>query len=92
MSLLVTYLLPANVALVLFYGAYRLVLRQLTFYGLNRLFLAFGIVFSAAYPTIDLSGWHRQYPGPDLSRLVAAAQPARTCRLGSRSASHPIGT
>ncbi|CAA9277662.1 MAG: Regulatory sensor-transducer, BlaR1/MecR1 family / TonB-dependent receptor [uncultured Cytophagales bacterium] len=83
MSFLLTYLLPANVALVLFYGAYRLVLRRLTFYGLNRLFLAFGIVFSAACPAIDLSGWHRQYPGPGLSRLVAAAQPAPPAAAGA---------
>ncbi|CAA9333366.1 MAG: Regulatory sensor-transducer, BlaR1/MecR1 family / TonB-dependent receptor [uncultured Cytophagales bacterium] len=83
MSLLVTYFLPANVALVLFCVAYRLVLRRLTFYGLNRLFLAFGIVFSVAYPAVDLSGWHRQYPGPNLSRLVAAAQPAPPAAAGT---------
>jgi hypothetical protein len=55
MPTLLLYLLKANVALVLFYLAYHLVLRKLTFYHLNRLFLVFGIVFSAIYPLIDLT-------------------------------------
>ncbi len=77
MSPTVAYLFQANLALGSFYLAYRLVLRPLTFYGLNRLFLAFGIVFSAVYPAIDLSGWHRQYPGSGLLQLIAAAQPGK---------------
>ncbi|WP_276497804.1 M56 family metallopeptidase [Pontibacter litorisediminis] len=52
---LLLYLLKVNVALVLFYLAYHVALRRLTFYHLNRLFLVFGIVFSTAYPFIDLS-------------------------------------
>ncbi|MBD0259170.1 MAG: hypothetical protein ICV83_25910 [Cytophagales bacterium] len=83
MSPTVAHLLQANLALGSFYLAYRLVLRRLTFYGLNRLFLAFGTVFSAAYPAIDLSGWHRQYPGADLSRLVAVAQPGTPLAAGA---------
>jgi hypothetical protein len=75
MSPTVAYLLQANLALGLFYLAYRLVLRRLTFYGLNRLFLAFGIVFSAAYPAIDLSGWFRQYPQAGLPGWAALATP-----------------
>lgn len=55
MPTLLLYLLKANVALVLFYLAYYLVLRKLTFYHLNRLFLVFGILFSAIYPLVDLS-------------------------------------
>lgn len=55
MPTLLLYLLKANVALVLFYLAYYLILRKLTFYHLNRLFLVFGIVFSAIYPLIDLT-------------------------------------
>ncbi|PKV66683.1 M56 family metallopeptidase [Pontibacter ramchanderi] len=55
MPTLLLYLLKANVALVLFYLAYHLVLRKLTFYHLNRLFLLFGIVFSAVYPLVDLT-------------------------------------
>jgi hypothetical protein len=55
MPTLLLYLLKANVALVLFYLAYHLVLRKLTFYHLNRLFLVFGIMFSAVYPLVDLT-------------------------------------
>ncbi|RCR70164.1 M56 family metallopeptidase [Larkinella punicea] len=50
-----TYLLQANTALLLFFLAYSLVLRRLTFYGLNRLFLLFGMVFSVVYPLIDFA-------------------------------------
>ncbi|MCJ8163939.1 hypothetical protein MKJ04_03735 [Pontibacter sp. E15-1] len=55
MPALILYLLKANVALLLFYLAYHFVLRRLTFYHLNRLFLVFGILFSATYPFVDLS-------------------------------------
>lgn len=56
MPALILYLLKVNVALVLFYLAYHFVLRRLTFYTLNRYFLLFGIVFSTAYPFMDVSG------------------------------------
>lgn len=56
MPALLLYLLKVNVALVLFYLAYHLILRRLTFYHLNRLFLMFGILFSTLYPFVDLSG------------------------------------
>ncbi|NDK57325.1 M56 family metallopeptidase [Pontibacter fetidus] len=52
---LLLYLLKVNVALVLFYLAYHVAFRRLTFYHLNRLFLVFGIVFSTIYPFIDLT-------------------------------------
>lgn len=53
---LFSYLLKANLALVLFFLAYHFLLRPLTFYSLNRFFLLFGIVFSAVYPLINLAG------------------------------------
>ncbi|MFD3000272.1 M56 family metallopeptidase [Pontibacter toksunensis] len=52
---LILYLLKVNIALLLFYLAYYFVLRRLTFYHLNRLFLVFGVLFAALYPFIDLS-------------------------------------
>jgi len=55
MSELIFYLLKVNVALVLFYLVYYLVLRRLTFYALNRIFLIFGIVFSTICPIIDIT-------------------------------------
>jgi len=55
MPALIVYLLKVNVALCLFYITYRFALRPLTFYYLNRFFLVFGIIFSSAYPFINLS-------------------------------------
>ena len=48
------YLLKANIALTLFYLAYRFGLRRLTFYTLNRYFLLLGIILSATFPLVDL--------------------------------------
>ncbi|MFN0257102.1 M56 family metallopeptidase [Pedobacter ureilyticus] len=54
-------LLKINLVLLLFAATYYLVLRRLTFYVLNRCFLALGIVFSTAYPFIDLTEFfHKQ--------------------------------
>jgi beta-lactamase regulating signal transducer with metallopeptidase domain len=50
-------LLKINLVLILFSATYYLVLRRLTFYSLNRAFLVFGIVFSSAYPFINLTGF-----------------------------------
>jgi TonB-dependent SusC/RagA subfamily outer membrane receptor len=49
------YLLKANIALVLFYLAYRFGLRRLTFYSLNRFFLIGGILCATLGPLIDPS-------------------------------------
>lgn len=54
-------LLKINLVLILFAAAYYLILRRLTFYVINRIFLAFGILFSTIYPFIDLTDFfHRQ--------------------------------
>jgi beta-lactamase regulating signal transducer with metallopeptidase domain len=61
MPVLIIYLLKINIALLLFYLAYRFALRRLTFYTLNRFFLVVGIIFSTAYPFIDLSKIFRNH-------------------------------
>lgn len=48
-------LLKINLVLALFAIAYYLILRRLTFYTVNRAFLAFGMLFSTLYPFVDLS-------------------------------------
>ncbi|WP_316829735.1 M56 family metallopeptidase [Pedobacter aquatilis] len=48
-------LFKINLVLILFAAAYYLVLRKLTFYVLNRVFLLFGILFSTIYPFINLT-------------------------------------
>lgn len=48
-------LLKINLVLILFSATYYVVLRRLTFYSINRIFLLFGIIFSSAYPFINLT-------------------------------------
>lgn len=48
-------LLKINLVLILFSASYYLVLRRLTFCSINRIFLLFGIIFSSAYPFINLT-------------------------------------
>ncbi|WP_316737560.1 M56 family metallopeptidase [Pedobacter aquatilis] len=55
MPYLFLVLLKINLVLILFALTYYLVLRKLTFYILNRIFLLFGLVFSTAYPFINLT-------------------------------------
>ena len=62
---LLLYLLKANAALLLFAAAYFGLLRQLTFFSLNRFYLLFALLFAAVYPAL---------PVPAL--LPAAAIPA----------------
>jgi TonB-dependent SusC/RagA subfamily outer membrane receptor len=81
MPALLIYLLKANIALTLFYLAYRLGLRRLTFYVLNRFFLLTGIVCASVFPLIDVNALlqrHQQIVTvveyvPDLSALQAQA-------------------
>ncbi len=62
-------LLKINLVLVLFGATYYLVLRRLTFYTLNRIFLVFGILFSSIYPFINLTDFfHNQ---KEISQKVA---------------------
>jgi hypothetical protein len=69
---LLPYLLKVNGALLLFCAVYYLGLRRLTFFGLNRAFLLFALVFAPAYPLIDLSSWFaRQNPLPAQLLLLA---------------------
>lgn len=53
---IILYLLKANLAIILFYLGYRLFLRKLTFYTLNRIYLLFALLFSFTYPLVDLAG------------------------------------
>lgn len=79
MPALLIYLLKANIALTLFFLAYRWGLRRLTFYELNRFFLLAGILCSSLFPLVDVNALlqrHREIGEvaayvPDLSALQA---------------------
>jgi len=72
-------LLKINLVLILFAAAYYLILRRLTFYVINRVFLAFGILFGTIYPFIDLTDFfHKQSPQvaefvPQVKQLVPSS-------------------
>lgn len=57
---IISYLVKANFALALFYLGYRLLLRKLTFYNLNRFYLLFAFGFSMSYPLVNISDWFRK--------------------------------
>src|SRR5450755_4094488 len=61
MPTLFVFLLKVNIALLLFCAGYYLVLRHLTFYTLNRIYLVLAILFATAYPKINLSGFVEQH-------------------------------
>ncbi|MEH3115697.1 M56 family metallopeptidase [Pedobacter terrae] len=69
-------LLKINLVLILFSATYYLVLRRLTFYSINRIFLLFGIIFSSAYPFINLTDFlesHKSVPAfvPGLNQQIS---------------------
>jgi TonB-dependent SusC/RagA subfamily outer membrane receptor len=67
MPALFTFLFKVNIALVLFCLGYYLVLRHLTFYTLNRVYLAGSILFASAYPFININGFvqsHQKLTAP----------------------------
>ena len=57
MPALFVFLFKVNMALLLFCAGYYLVLRHLTFYSLNRVYLITAIVFASIYPKIDLTAF-----------------------------------
>lgn len=75
-------LLKINLVLILFAAAYYFILRKLTFYTINRLFLVFGILFSSVYPFIDLTDFfHQQNPQavafvPEINQQVKSFMPS----------------
>lgn len=65
-------LIKINLVLAFFAITYYAILRRLTFYVLNRIFLVFGILFSSLYPFIDLTNFFhsQQQLSPQLTVLV----------------------
>lgn len=79
MPALFLFLFKVNIALVLFCLGYYLVLRHLTFYTLNRVYLVAAILFSTLYPNINLSGFaqrHQQLTGPVQNVILNWKTPA----------------
>ncbi len=79
MPALFVFLLKVNVALIVFCLGYFLVLRHLTFYTLNRIYLVIAILFSSVYPLIDINSFamrHQQIAEPVQNVIVSWKTPA----------------
>jgi len=79
MPQLFVFLLKVNVALLVFCAGYYLVLRHLTFYTLNRIYLVTAILFASVYPQINLSEFvqqHQQIAKPVQAVIVNFQAPA----------------
>ncbi|MDB5004804.1 MAG: hypothetical protein JWQ34_3029 [Mucilaginibacter sp.] len=61
MPALFVFLLKVNIALIIFCLGYYLVLRNLTFYTLNRFYLGLAIIFSSVYPFINLNNFLQRH-------------------------------
>ncbi|MDN3580056.1 M56 family metallopeptidase [Mucilaginibacter flavus] len=61
MPALFVFLLKVNIALLLFCAGYYLVLRHLTFYTLNRVYLLAAILFASIYPQINLTDFLQRH-------------------------------
>lgn len=70
MTILFAYLVKVNVALLLFYALYRIVLRPLTFYQLNRFYLLGGMLIASVLPFLHFAGQQQQ---PELYQQIAIA-------------------
>jgi len=81
MPVLFVFLLKVNIALLLFCAGYYMVLRHLTFYTLNRIYLISAILFASVYPQINLSGFaerHQQIASPVQAVVLQLQAPAET--------------
>lgn len=79
MPALFIFLFKVNIALLLFCMGYYLVLRHLTFYTLNRIYLVAAILFSSVYPWINISGFlqrHQQLTAPVQNAILHWRAPA----------------
>jgi bla regulator protein BlaR1 len=80
MPALFLFLFKVNIALIIFCAGYYLVLRRLTFYTMNRIYLVTAIIFSTIYPKINLSDFvqqHQQLTGPVQTVILRWETPAK---------------
>ncbi|MDT3405517.1 TonB-dependent receptor plug domain-containing protein [Mucilaginibacter terrae] len=73
MPVLIIYLLKVNAALLLFCLGYYGVLRKLTFYTLNRVYLVTAIIFSTLYPVVNIDTLLQRH-----EKLSAPLKPLQT--------------
>ena len=60
MESILTYILQVNLLLTIVFFGYALLLRRLTFYRLNRIYLFVGGAYSLLYPFLDINSWFKE--------------------------------
>src|ERR1700739_2052698 len=86
MPALFIFLLKVNIALLIFCAGYYLVLRRLTFYTLNRIYLIAAIGFASVYPRLNFSAFLQNH-----QRIAAPVQAiAFTLQAPPRNLIKPI--
>ncbi len=63
MESVLTYVLQVNLLLAIVFLGYMLLLKGLTFYSLNRVYLLIGGLYSLVYPFLDIASWFRGTEG-----------------------------
>lgn len=83
-----TYLLEANISLMLIIGLYRIGFERLTFFEWNRAYLIGGVLFSLLIPLIGFPtfNWATVEPSVAVSHLITTAATV------SHQSSHPVIT
>jgi TonB-dependent SusC/RagA subfamily outer membrane receptor len=69
MENILNYAIQINVLLSVVYLGYVLLLKNLTFYLLNRMYFITGILFSFIYPFLDIQSWFRK-PIPSVGEIA----------------------
>ena len=69
MENILNYAIQINVLLTVVYLGYAFLLKNLTFYMLNRVYLLTGIVFSFVYPFLDIQSWFSK-PIPSVGEIA----------------------
>lgn len=57
MEALLTYIIQVNLLLALIFLGYQFLLKNLTFYRLNRIYFLFGSLYAFVYPFLDIKSW-----------------------------------
>src|ERR1700761_1727270 len=81
MPALFVFLLKVNIAVLVFCSGYYTILRRLTFYTLNRIYLGVAIVFSSAYPFLNIDDFahnHQQLAEPVQTVIYRIKAPAES--------------
>lgn len=64
MHSLLAYLVQVNILLAIIYIGYYTLLRQLTFYRLNRVYFLLGVLFAFSYPFLDIKSIFKRHMEP----------------------------